>query len=96
MSSAAVVTALLKRQQSDEAAASPARGHVFRDDNGEIVRLTLTEEARLLVTALQNDEISEEELLLMVNTAPEKYDPDHPDRFAADVRARKIFRSVGG
>ena len=36
--------------------------------------MTLTEEARALVKALQANDISEEELLRMVNTAPSDFD----------------------
>lgn len=54
--------------------------------------LTLTEEARALVKALQDNDISEEELLRMVNTQPSDFDDNNPERAGIIRRARKIFR----
>ena len=54
--------------------------------------LTLTEEARALVRALQDNDISEEELLRMVNTEPSDFHADNPERAGIIRRARKIFR----
>ena len=93
MSSAAVVTALLKRHEThDDEGKGRRHGRVVVGEDGSAVRLTLTEEARLLIQALQHDEISDEEMLKMVNTAPKKYDPKNPEEFAKEVRARKIFK----
>lgn len=83
MATATIVTSLLR---GDAAGASSSH------HDGE--PLTLSEEARLLVEALQNDLISEEELLKVANSKPDPYSPDGAEKFAQQVRARKLFQQL--
>ena len=80
MATATIVTSLLR----GDAAGS----------RSEQEPLTLSEEARLLVEALQNDLISEDELLKVANSKPDPYSPDAAERFAQQVRARKLFQQL--
>jgi hypothetical protein len=87
MSAAALISVLKKRRNEQQAAREAAAADA--PETQEVGLMTLTEEARALVKALQEDDISEAELLKMVNTQPSGEDT------RADViirRARKIFR----
>jgi hypothetical protein len=82
MSAVALITVLKKRRNDEREAALSA-------EEKDVGFMTLTEESRALVKALQEDDISEEELLRLVNTEPPG------DNSRADLiirRARKIFQ----
>ena len=91
MSATVALMALLKKNR-------PEDGDPDADENDDTTAsmsesvLTLTQEARLLVKALQANDISEAELLRMVNTKPSDFDVDNPERDGIIRRARKIFR----
>ena len=76
----AIVTSLLR---NDKKAGS-------RGDNG--VPLTVPEEARWLIEALQQNEISEEDLIRVANQKNEEYSADNPEKFARQVRTKKLFK----
>ena len=52
--------------------------------------ITVTEEARLLIEALQNDEISDEQLLKLANTKVDKYAPETSAEFERFARVKKL------
>jgi hypothetical protein len=88
MSSAVALISVLRKRRNAEQVAAAARNAADNERAEEVGLMTITEEARALVKALQEDDISEEELLRMVNTQPSG------DDTRADMiirRARKIF-----